>query len=79
MTGIYCPDCKTDKHVPEYELDNLFVCSTCGKIIAYYCSRCEQMYRSNRLGLHGDVYECRICGKIQWGYTDYKRKKGEIN
>ena len=75
MQGIICPNCNTDDHVREYEIDDLYVCVRCGKVLGYRCSGCEHTYLSNRLGLHGDVYECKICGKIQWGYTEWKRNQ----
>ena len=74
MRGLFCPDCNTDIHDSKYEIDNLYVCSKCGKVLGYLCTGCDQVYTQNRLGKHGDVYECKICGRIQWGYTEWKRK-----
>ena len=74
MPGLFCPDCKSDKHDPRYATDNFFVCVKCGKPLGYYCAGCDKVYETNHLGLHGNVYECKLCGKIQWGYTEYKRK-----
>lgn len=73
MSGLSCPNCDSTKFKPEYEQDGLYVCKECGKVIGYYCNGCGRFYSSNRLGIHGDVYECKLCGKIQWGYTEYKR------
>lgn len=78
MNGITCPDCNSETLDPKYAQDNFYVCAKCGKAIGYLCTGCDEVYFANRLGLHGDVYECKICGKIQWGYTEWKRnKKGE--
>ena len=73
MSGLSCPDCGSSEFVGKYEDDNLFVCKNCGKVIGYYCNGCGRVFTGNRLGLHGDVYECKLCGTIQWGYTEYKR------
>lgn len=77
MKGLKCPKCGTDKHLPKYEIDGLYVCSTCGRVLGYTCDRCEKLYTENRLGRHGDVYECKLCGRIQWGYTEWKRGEGK--
>ena len=77
MQGLNCPSCGIVDHVQKYSIDGLYVCALCGKILGYLCDGCDRIYTSNRLGLHGDVYECKICGKIQWGYTEYKRDKSE--
>ena len=78
MKGLICPKCNSQKQDPKYEKDLFFVCSDCGNVIGYDCLGCEKFYDENRLGLHGDVYECKLCGRIQWGYTEYIRnKKGE--
>lgn len=73
MTGFACK-CGSEEFLPEYKIDELYVCSKCGRVVAYYCTGCNRPFMSNRLGLHGDVYECKLCGHIQWGYTEYKRK-----
>ena len=77
MNGLICPECNEDKHVPKYEMDGLFVCQSCGKVLGYLCRGCDTVYLQNRLGKHGDVWECKLCGQIQWGYTEYKRSKAE--
>lgn len=79
MTGVYCKQCGTDKLDPQYQIDDLFVCSVCGKVIGYRCSDCDRVFFNNRLGLHGNVYECKICGRIQWGYTEWKRNQTNVS
>lgn len=73
MTGIICPNCNTETYDPKYSIDEFYVCASCGKPLGYFCRRCDRVYTGNRLGLHGDVYECKLCGTIQWGYTEWKR------
>ena len=75
MKGLICSKCGSNKQDPVYEKDNFFICADCGHAIGYDCPGCNHFYTENRLGLHGDVYECKICGRIQWGYTEWKRKK----
>lgn len=74
MNGVCCPNCKTDSHDPKYEIDGLYVCKTCGKVLGYLCDGCDKVYLQPRLGKHGDVWECKLCGRIQWGYTEWKRE-----
>lgn len=73
MSGLSCPSCNSVKFDPKYEEDGLYICTKCGTIAGYYCRGCRRVYTKNKLGLHGDVYECKICDKIQWGYTEKKR------
>ena len=73
MKGLYCPGCGIDQHQEKYAEDGLYVCEKCGKVLGYLCAGCNKVYLENRLGLHGNVYECKLCGRIQWGYTEYKR------
>lgn len=78
MKGVFCSRCHTDVHIAEYETDGFYVCATCHTPIGYLCFGCDKVYLSNHLGLHGDVYECKHCGQIQWGYTQWKRdREGE--
>ena len=76
MKGIYCPVCNTDKHDPRYEKDGLYVCNTCGKVLGYLCKGCDQIYLENRLTEYSNVWICKECNTVQWGYTEYKNKKG---
>lgn len=76
MRGLNCPNCNTDKHIPTYEKDGLFVCADCGTVLGYLCKGCDRVYLDNRLALYQDVYMCKECGTTQWGYTEWKIKKG---
>lgn len=40
-----------------------------------FCKKCEKIYPETKFGKHGDVYECKECGTVQWDYTDYKREE----
>ena len=75
MKGLTCQICNKDIHIIPYEKDGLYVCKSCNKILGYLCNGCDRIYLENRLALHRNVYVCKICGAIQWGYTTYK--KGE--
>ena len=76
MRGLKCPVCNTDNHQPQYEKDGLYVCSKCGKVLGYLCSGCDVVYLENRLIKHTDLYICKVCGRPQYGYTEWKTKKG---
>lgn len=84
---LVCPVCKTNKFDERYKKDGLYVCANlprgeeggiCGKIVAIYCKGCKHNISENNLGLRGDVYECKECGKPHWGYTEWKRDRLEI-
>ena len=74
MKGLFCPNCKTDKHNIKYEKDYFYVCDTCGKPLGYLCKGCDRVYLENRLILHDDLYVCKECGQPQYGYTEWKRE-----
>lgn len=73
MKGLTCPKCGKDNHDPKYEKDNFYVCSECGTPIGYLCTGCDKIYLENRLVLHEGTYKCKLCGSIQWGYTEWKK------
>ncbi len=73
MKPIICEHCFSSNFIEKYHENAFYVCSECHQIHGYYCNKCGTWYYSSQLGLHGDVYECKKCGKIQWGYTDFKR------
>ena len=74
MRGLFCPECKKDEHLPEFEKDGLYVCATCNKVLGYLCYGCDKVFLENRLTLHKNVYICKECGNIQWGYTEWKNR-----
>ena len=73
MNGLFCPNCKIDKHDSAAEKDGLYKCAECNKTLGYYCRGCNKVYIENRLGRRGDEWHCKECNAIQWGYTEYKR------
>lgn len=46
--------------------------------IALFCEQCNKVYPESEFGKHGDVYECKKCGKVHWGYTDMRRARDEV-
>lgn len=74
---IQCQKCGSYNHDPHYEADNFYVCSDCGNVIGYDCPGCEKFFTYNHLGFLDGKYVCKDCGRIQWGYTEWKNKKGE--
>jgi len=82
-----CPTCGNSIYIKEYEKDGCYVCAykpngedggICGKVIGCICNRCGQLLAEDRFGLRNDVYECKICGQPQWGYTEYKKSRKEF-
>ena len=73
MRGLTCPICNTDTHIRKYEKDYLYVCATCNKILGYFCKGCDEMYLENRLAFYNNAYICKECGRVQWGYTEWKQ------
>ena len=81
---ITCPVCgqnnfQTAKHPDGNWCNTVFWCRTgleklnrCSGVVCY-CKKCEKMYPAYQFGKHGDVYECKECGTVQWEYTDYKK------
>lgn len=80
MRGLECPLCHHDRHNAMYEKAGLYVCSTCGTVLGYYCGGCDRIYLENLTIEYNGAQVCKRCGKPQWGYTEYRRnkKRGEI-
>lgn len=57
--------------------DGLIVCKKCGHIISgeAACFKCKQSYKFKRFGYDNGVYRCKKCDAVQWGLTEYARKK----
>jgi len=84
VLDLVCPVCKVSNFDSKYLDDGLYVCANyphgedggqCKTIVAIYCKKCGKIIDENRLGLRGDVYECKNCGTAHWGYTEYKRER----
>lgn len=81
---LVCPVCKVGIFDHKYLSDGLYVCANyphgedggqCKRIVAIYCKKCNKTISEDKLGLRGDVYECKECGTPHWGYTEYKRDR----
>ena len=77
--GITCPVCggKTFGEYPGPK--TIFRCTNprpngdpCPGVVCK-CAGCNTVYTSENFGKHGDVYECKTCGRVQWDYTELKR------
>ena len=86
MLEISCPVC--GGHIFKKELaekSNIYCCEAqkdeehkCwAKLI--YCKKCGKYYPEEGFGKHGDVYECKECGSVHWGYTEWKRETDETH
>lgn len=75
MRGLICQSCGSEKQIPQYELDKFYVCANCGHVIGYECH--SRFFEYNHLAPYNNVYICKDCGKTQYGYTEWKNKKGE--
>ena len=66
---------KADKDILE---DGLLVCEKCGRLMYsdnIACFKCKQTYSFKRYGYHNGAYICKKCNSIQWGLTEYARRK----
>ena len=89
---ITCPVCGGHVFDGEKAPQGLYICSKvnstmelfgetkniiCGHIQAY-CKKCEKVYDEKDYGKHGDAWECKECGTVNWPYTDFMREKEKI-
>lgn len=42
------------------------------------CTKCNKYYMAEHFGHHGDVWECKTCGAVQWDFTDMMTKLEKI-
>ena len=42
------------------------------------CKQCDKIYDESNYGRHGDVFECKECGSVNWPYTDMIRNREEV-
>ena len=86
VLSVTCPKCGTHTFFDDYIKYNLYVCNNvvnagfgftteCDRFVACRCCGCGKELQEADMGLRGDVYECKECGKPQWGYTEYRRDK----
>lgn len=77
---VSCPNCGGNIYRKKYAEYGCYFCKTVDigtlktcNYVNIYCVSCKQWISESDLGLHGDVYECKKCGKTHWGYTELKR------
>ncbi len=85
MKNPTCPICGHSVYIDKYEKDGCYICAykpentyICGTIIGCKCTQCNTFLPKEHFGLRNDVYECKTCGKVQWGYTEYMRSRKEF-
>lgn len=80
VENVECPYCGSHDFEAKYVKDGCFRCTgfeypslnRCSWV-GFYCSGCNTLGMKEDLGLRGDVYECKRCGKPHWGYTEFIR------
>lgn len=75
--GITCPVCGGTLFDEYPGPKTIFQCakkepSRCSGVVCK-CLGCDKMYPATNFGKHGDVYECKTCGRVQWDYTELRR------
>ena len=84
---LVCPTCGSKIFNEKYAKDECFVCwnrpkgengGVCNTVVGCYCSTCQELLPADRFGKHNDVYECKKCGKPQWGFTEYKKDRESL-
>ena len=81
--NIVCPICSNSEFNETWAEKNVFLCDhknedgqVCmGSVI--YCKYCDKQYPESNFGKHGDVYECKECGNVHWGFTDLMNYREE--
>jgi len=63
--------------LPDEKIGNITLRSKCCHCLIY-CNKCEKILDQSEFGKHGDVYECKNCGTVNWPYTDYRREQDGI-
>ena len=82
---IKCPKCGASKFNTKLEQDGGYVCINklpsgqyCRTLVGAICKQCNKFYYFDNFGKHGDVYECKECGRTNWPLTDYIREVTEF-
>ena len=89
VENVICPECGDNVYQEKYLDKQLYVCahelepevipngptlhSVCSHVQAY-CKTCDKIYDQSNFGKHGEAYECKECGTVNWPYTDYKNE-----
>lgn len=86
LMNLKCPKCGQTEPNEKYIKDGAFICAhkndegfTCGTVVGVYCKSCKQIYQADRFGFRDDAYECKECGKLQWGFTEYKKDRSKLD
>lgn len=80
-----CPVCGKTEFNEEAAKDSVYCCINreCESCLKppyanfALCKRCGVVYPVDRFGKHGDVYECKECGQVNWPLTDHVRNIDE--
>lgn len=83
---LKCPKCGSNIYDKQWAEKYIYICqgedktSIVGKCwtVQCLCKTCNKIYPEDNFGKHGDVYECKTCGNINWPYTDRKRSNQEL-
>ena len=81
VESVTCPKCGGHLFDEEFIDKKMYVCDTenedgfyCHHILAY-CKHCDKLYDESDFGQHGDVWECKECGAVNWPLTEKKREQ----
>jgi len=85
ITNVHCPKCGANIFSKKYIEKGIYICegkdetSVVGKCwtAQYLCKTCNKIYPESNFGKHGDVYECKTCGSVNWPYTDRQKENTE--
>lgn len=82
--NLVCPKCNNSIFNRELKEKGVLQCDYtdkdnkyCGELVGAICKTCNAPLPFNRFGKHGDVYECKECGRVNWPLTDYLREQEE--
>ena len=77
---VVCPICggtqleRIKKWKSEEYNETLFSCLKSKHDGLAFCKGCKKLYPYEGFGKHGDVYECKECGRVQWEFTELKKQ-----
>ncbi len=82
MDTFICSKCGSHLYDEKLAETGVYVCiepdssNVMGKCCTVHClcKTCNKIYPENNFGKHGDVYECKTCGSLNWPYTDRQRE-----
>ena len=76
---ILCPICgskdieKMMKPGKSGVYDTIFRCNSMNHEGLCFCKGCKKLYPYSGFGKHGDVWECKECGRVQWEHTEQQK------